>query len=459
MIAGNRRVVVAAAVLAGGVLLFLLAQSFAPKKRGGTKLAPDSFARAVSSADPVLFEKSVSERLDVNAAGAHGRTALVIATQQHNREAIDRLLALGADVDAADENGFTPLMLAAVGGDVELLKIFVARSQKLDARDSTGRTAAHHAILARRYEALEVLLSAGERLGSEDLLPIACEVGDARILAAVLERSSGAREWTPDTRRVLSLALTARDDLLLHLLLSKHVGVPTVEGSTIPLLAQTIVEDDLDAFRALLAAGADPNTLLPLPPLEKPFLSALPSPLRDYAKIDPNMTVLMVAAGMGKADFIRSLLDAGADKYRKTTRYKMLALYFATKTNKSKCIQMLLGSGPAPDKLRLEISLRTQRVKLIKNGEPIFEAQCSTGRDGFATKPGEYVITDKKRDHISSIYKVAMPYFMRLNCLDFGMHQGVVPRYPASHGCIRLPPYAAKKFFSELPVGTVVMIN
>ena len=31
-----------------------------------------------------------------------------------------------------------------------------------------------------------------------------------------------------------------------------------------------------------------------------------------------------------------------------------------------------------------------------------------------------------------------MPYFMRLSCGDFGMHEGDLPGYPASHGCIRL---------------------
>ncbi|MEP6777567.1 MAG: L,D-transpeptidase family protein, partial [Chthoniobacterales bacterium] len=78
---------------------------------------------------------------------------------------------------------------------------------------------------------------------------------------------------------------------------------------------------------------------------------------------------------------------------------------------------------------------------------------------GFSTPPGQYVVTDKDRDHRSTIYKVEMPYFMRLNCRDFGMHEGVVPRYAASHGCIRLPAAAARKLFAEIPIGTVVRIN
>ena len=137
----------------------------------------------------------------------------------------------------------------------------------------------------------------------------------------------------------------------------------------------------------------------------------------------------------------------------------MLPLYFAAWTENWQCVQMLLGGGPMPDQLRVEISLAKQNMAVIKDGVTVFTTQCSTGRQGFTTPPGQYVITDKDRDHRSTIYKVPMPYFMRLSCSDFGMHGGVVPTYPASHGCIRLPSEVARKLFVEIPVGTVVMIN
>ena len=69
------------------------------------------------------------------------------------------------------------------------------------------------------------------------------------------------------------------------------------------------------------------------------------------------------------------------------------------------------------------------------------------------------MITDKNLVHRSTIYKVDMPFFMRLNCKDFGMHEGVVPGYPASHGCIRLPGAMARRLFKEIPIGTLVSIR
>src|SRR5207237_10063395 len=121
--------------------------------------------------------------------------------------------------------------------------------------------------------------------------------------------------------------------------------------------------------------------------------------------------------------------------------------------------QSLVCVGSTPDELRSEITLGMQQVALVKDRIPVYHGRCSTGRTGYSTKRGEFVITNKERNHRSTIYHVEMPYFMRLSCLDFGMHAGYVPNHPASHGCIRLPEDAARKFFSEIPVGTLVSVQ
>ncbi len=41
---------------------------------------------------------------------------------------------------------------------------------------------------------------------------------------------------------------------------------------------------------------------------------------------------------------------------------------------------------------------------------------------------------------------------------NIGMHAGYLPGYPASHGCIRLPKGAAKRFFENAPLGTPVNV-
>jgi len=452
--------VICVATLAG--LLFLWSR-FALNSGSKGEPAPDSLVQPIATSDSQLSDPSVPERMDVNARHEEGRTLLLLATERRDHPMVTRLLDLGANIENTDANGLTPLMIATVAGDLDLMGTFLQRAAKDDAVDSRGRTALHHAVLSRQLEAAELLLELVPQLDpptpeKPDLVAMACEIDDAKILSAVLDRAPANLEWTTQTRRALNTALLARERDLARLLLNKHPAFPTLEGRNVPLLAQTIVEDDLTMCRALLEAGADPNTVLPAPP-DSEFLKSLPVKMRAYVKGDEGITALMIAAATGKADFVRTLLDAGADRNRITPRYKMLALYFAVRTEKYKAVQMLLGGGPTPEDLRIEISLATQRASVIKDGTSIFETQCTTGRDGFATPAGKFVITHKKRSHVSSIYKVAMPYFMRLNCLDFGMHEGVVRNRPASHGCIRLPSAAARKLFSEIPVGTVVMIN
>jgi len=290
-------------------------------------------------------------------------------------------------------------------------------------------------------------------------LGMAVDGGNPEIVKAVTERLPPMPQWTTSTQRALNAALLAEDKDQIRLLLGKHPTPPTPQGKNVPLLAYAIAESQTPLFSTLLTCGADPNTILPAR-CDKDFLARLPSSsLRSYVADDKSLTVLMLAAGLGREDYLRALLDAGAGRNRVTKSYKMSALDIAAETGHWRSAQILLGGGPSPDQLRLEISLALQRVALVKNGVPIYRTHCSTGREGYSTKTGQFVITNKERNHRSTIYKVDMPYFMRLSCLDFGMHAGIVPNYPASHGCIRLPSEAARKFFSEIPIGTLVTVQ
>ena len=247
--------------------------------------------------------------------------------------------------------------------------------------------------------------------------------------------------------------------MLFRSLMGKHATPPTPEGHKAPMLAYAISMNQIPLFDLLLECGADPNTAIPAP-CEKEFLATVPRNfLHHYLEGDSGVTVLMLAASLGREDLVKALLDAGANRNRATPKFKMIALYFATRSDSWRCTQMLLGSGPSPEKLRIEVSLSSQEAIVFKDGAPTFKTSVSTGKKGFATPPGRYVVTDKDRDHRSTIYKVPMPFFMRLSCRDFGMHQGVVRDNPASHGCIRLPSDAARKLFSEIPVGTLVSID
>jgi ankyrin repeat protein len=422
-----------------------------------------AFPRAAARRTSTI-EHCFTSSFELNVPASPGQIALIGAALKEDWKAVLRMLEAGGLIDTTDDSGVTPLMAAAMQGNLDVIRLLLERGARVDFTDLSGLCALHYAISAGKLEAVRLLLPLVSNLetvstAGNDVLKMALETGDMKIFQAVLERLPATLEWTANTRDALETALRGELKEQVRLLLSKHPAPPTREGGTAPLIAYAIANDDASLFHTLLACGSDPNIVIPKV-CEKDFTALLKNKyLRLYIENETGVNLLMLAAGLGRTDYVRALLDAGADRSRSTPRYKMIPLYFAAWTENWQCVQMLLGGGPMPDELRVEISLARQNMSVIKDGVTVFTTKCSTGRQGFTTKPGHYVITDKDRDHRSTIYKCPMPYFMRLSCRDFGMHEGVVPTYPASHGCIRLPGDAARKLFSEIPVGTVVMIN
>lgn len=115
--------------------------------------------------------------------------------------------------------------------------------------------------------------------------------------------------------------------------------------------------------------------------------------------------------------------------------------------------------APYPQGLCILINIRDQRCWLYNNGKPIDSSPVSTGKKGKETPQGDFFVINKHKDWISTIYHRPMPYFLRLNPGDFGLHQGVLGDRPLSNGCIRLPEGMAKKFFNMCPIGTKVKIE
>ena len=430
----------------------------------GFPLDTDALARAIATRHRPLIELCFAAQLDIHIPDEHGRTPLLFATLQGDWEIVRRLMNAGAVTDVADSDGTTSLMAAAMHGNVEILRAFTERKAGADTADRQGRAALHYAIAAAKPEAVEFLLPLTANPGVTcadgiNALGMAFETQNAKIVQAVLDCVPATMEWNSATRKALTAALAVGDKDRIRLLLAKHPAPPTPEGYTAPLLAYALTMNQIPLFDMLLACGASPNTVIPSP-CEKEFLATVPANyLRHYIEGDTGVTVLMLAASLGKEDCVKALLAAGADRNRATPKHKMIALYFATRSDSWLCTQLLLGNGPSPAELRIEISLASQEAIVFKNGVPTFKTEVSTGRKGYSTPAGRYVITDKDRNHRSTIYKVPMPYFMRLSCRDFGMHQGVVRDEPASHGCIRLPADAARRLFSEIPVGTLVSID
>lgn len=150
----------------------------------------------------------------------------------------------------------------------------------------------------------------------------------------------------------------------------------------------------------------------------------------------------------------------------------------------SPAVEPLIG----PDNARVVISLSKQRAYVFAGDRLYIDTPVSTGKKDGSTPTGSFKILEKDIDHRSSIYgdfvdkqgrvvragvslKVdsapsgtryrgaPMRHFMRLTNGGVGMHVGILPGYPASHGCIRLPTEIAPLIYNKVKIGTPVTVE
>ncbi len=114
-----------------------------------------------------------------------------------------------------------------------------------------------------------------------------------------------------------------------------------------------------------------------------------------------------------------------------------------------------------PEPLKIIVSLDKQYMYVYRGTEQVFTSRVSTGKRGYSTPAGIYSILEKRRWHRSNIYNNApMPFMQRLTWSGIALHaSGHVPRYPASHGCIRLPRSSASTLFQKTDVGGHVIVT
>lgn len=136
-----------------------------------------------------------------------------------------------------------------------------------------------------------------------------------------------------------------------------------------------------------------------------------------------------------------------------------------------------------PDNVHVVVSLPKQRAFLMIGDQIVIDSPISSGKRGHSSPTGNFSVLEKDPNHRSNIYGdfvdrsgrivragvsakidaapsgthyvgASMKWFMRLTAEGVGMHIGILPGYPASHGCIRMPSDGAKLFYDHVKVGT-----
>lgn len=110
--------------------------------------------------------------------------------------------------------------------------------------------------------------------------------------------------------------------------------------------------------------------------------------------------------------------------------------------------------------LVIVVSIDRQKVTIYDSNGVFAESPVSTGMKGHSTPMGVFSVIQKHKFHHSNIYSGApMPYMQRITWSGVAMHAGVLPGYPASHGCIRMPMAFAVKMWNWTKMGARVLVT
>jgi len=116
-------------------------------------------------------------------------------------------------------------------------------------------------------------------------------------------------------------------------------------------------------------------------------------------------------------------------------------------------------AGKPQGPLIIAISIQKQNLKIYDAKGFFAETPISTGMPGHPTPMGVFSVIQKHKLHHSNIYSGApMPYMQRITWSGVAMHAGVLPGYPASHGCIRMPMAFAVKMWGWTRMGARVVV-
>src|SRR5712671_2597996 len=117
-------------------------------------------------------------------------------------------------------------------------------------------------------------------------------------------------------------------------------------------------------------------------------------------------------------------------------------------------------SPPIPaGPLHVIVSIDKQRATLFADGTPVASTAISSGTASHPTPMGVFSIIQKSRHHVSNLYNASMPYMQRITWSGSALHQGPLPGYPASHGCVRLTESFAQLLWKTSKMGARVIVT
>ena len=350
-------------IFAALTLLFLPALGGPAFAAGDTRLADAAQKRDVAAVRALL-----SQKVDPNAPGRDGTSALLWMVRVDDVETAQLLVKAGADVKAANRQGLTPLALAAANGSAAMMKVLIDAGADVNAPDPANETPLMMAARVGKLDAVSLLMERGANIEWKDpqfeqtALMVAIRENNPQVVKLLVELGANVNARTrvgvtppfilpnsvPGFGHGIGIVRGGSPD--------RGRRAPTPGGMT-PL--QYAARDGrLETVKILLASGADIN-----------------------AVEANNITPLITAISNNHPEVATYLIEQGAD-VKKVDWYGRTALFTAVETRNMDVdngppfensidrapfvplIQLLLDKGADPNARTLEqLPIRNQFLR------------------------------------------------------------------------------------------------
>ncbi|XP_066550307.1 ankyrin repeat and SOCS box protein 2 isoform X2 [Amia ocellicauda] len=288
---------------------------------------------------------------NVNHRCNQGWTPLHEAACRNNQEIIVMLIQAGAKISSTNMYGLTPLFVAAQSGQVDALRNLIKCGADVNSEASDQATALFEASKNGHEEVVELLLSQNadaNKPSKNGLLPlhIASQRGHYGIVSMLIPVTSKARIKRSGISP-LHLSAERNHDDILELLIESGFDVNATLSSDRSRLYEdrrstplyfSVCNNNIDATRILLEAGANPNidTLNPfLVAIRQGCVKTMKLLLEHGANIDayipthPTTFPATIMFSMKYITLLKFLMDQGCDA--------------------DSCFNCMYGSDPHPD--------------------------------------------------------------------------------------------------------------
>jgi ankyrin repeat protein len=291
---------------------------------------------AVNRNDLETVHALVQAGVNVSAANRYGVTPLALAAENGSAPILEALLVAGADVNAALPGGETALMTAARTGNVGAVRVLLAHHADANARESLrGQTALMWAAVNDNADVIRVLVAAGANIH--------------------------ARSFTPPKPTAMAAMSTDRGKPAARAPRPAPKADPMYGAFTALIFAAR--RGQIDAVRALLDVGVDPN---------------------EGAVVYPNQPptpALTIAIANGHYQVAAYLADHGADPNRADNGWTALHQLARARSEPGKT-RTNLGWTPGP-RMTGNISGLELATRLLDHGADVNARATKEFQDGY----------------------------------------------------------------------------